>query len=313
MSKCLVTGVAGFIGSHLAERLVDEGREVVGVDCFSDYYPRAIKERNLERLRGSDRFSFVEADLSRAELSPLFDGVSHTLHLAAQPGVRASWGQSFAIYTEHNVLATQRLLEAAKEQGVSRFVFASSSSVYGDTPDLPMHESSPLRPISPYGVTKLAAEHLCRLYQYNFGLATVRLRYFTVYGPRQRPDMAFARFIRAIRDGNAIPVYGDGEQTRDFTFVSDAVQATVAAMENDVAGQVFNIGGGSRVTVNQAIKLLEDATGKQAIVEHRDAQAGDVRHTLADTSAARQALGFVPKVSLSEGLQAEAAWLMAQK
>ncbi len=312
MSKCLVTGVAGFIGSHLAERLVGDGHEVVGVDCFSDYYPRAIKERNLERLRSSDHFSFVEADLCTAELSPLLEGVSHALHLAAQPGVRASWGQSFAIYTEHNVLATQRLLEAAKEQGITRFVFASSSSVYGDTPDLPMHEGSPLHPISPYGVTKLAAEHLCRLYQYNFGLATVLLRYFTVYGPRQRPDMAFARFIRAILDGKAISVYGDGEQTRDFTFISDAVQATVAAMENDVAGRVFNIGGGSRVTVNQAIELLEEATGKDAIVEHRDAQAGDVRHTLADTSAAREALGFVPKVSLSEGLGAEADWLMAR-
>ena len=306
--RCLVTGAAGFIGSHLAERLVAEGYEVVGVDCFTDYYPRLVKERNLSALRNSDRFRFVEADLRSADLAPLLEGVDYVLHLAAQAGVRASWGENFAVYTEHNVLATQRLLEAAKGRGIAKFVYASSSSIYGDTPDLPMREDSLPRPISPYGVTKLAGEHLCQLYHYNFGVPTVSLRYFTVYGPRQRPDMAFHRFIRAILEGKPIVVYGDGEQTRDFTFVADAVEATVLAMRCEATGVAFNIGGGSRVTVNRAIELLEDIIGKRAVVEHREPQHGDVRHTLADTSVARKALGFAPKVGLEEGLRAQVAW-----
>jgi len=210
----LVTGVAGLIGSHLAERLISEGYEVVGVDCFTDYYPRPMKERNLNQLRNSDHFRFIEANLCFARLAPLLEDVDYVFHLAAQPGVRASWGQSFSVYTEHNVLATQRLLEAARDRSIAKFIYASSSSVYGDTPDLPLREDSRLRPISPYGVTKLAGEHLCRLYHYSFGVPTVFPRYFTVYGPRQRPDMAIHRFIKAIREGEPIVVYGDGEQTR---------------------------------------------------------------------------------------------------
>jgi len=304
-----VTGVAGFIGSHLVERLLAQGYAVVGVDCFTDYYPRLVKERNLDGLRGQPGFDFFEADLRCVDLPPLLAGARYVLHLAAQPGVRSSWGRGFASYTQNNVLATQRLLEAAKDSGVAKFVYASSSSVYGETPDLPMREDGRPRPVSPYAVTKLAGEHLCRLYHRSFGLATVVLRYFTVYGPRQRPDMAIHRFIRAIRDGKAITVYGDGEQSRDFTYVKDAVEATVLAMQRNLAGEVFNIGGGSRVTVNQTIGLLEQVMDQPALVEREEAQAGDVRNTLADTSKAQQVLGFAPKVGLQEGLEAEVAWL----
>jgi nucleoside-diphosphate-sugar epimerase len=311
-ARCLLTGVAGFIGSHLAERLIAEGYEVVGLDCFTDYYPRLAKERNLDQLRSSDRFRFVEADLCIAELEPLLEGVDYILHLAAQPGVRASWGQRFSVYTEHNVLATQRLLESAKGRGVSKFVYASSSSIYGDTPDLPMREDSLPCPVSPYGVTKLAGEHLCRLYNGSFGLPTVFPRYFTVYGPRQRPDMAIRRFITAIVSGNPIIVYGDGEQTRDFTYVSDAVEATVLAMKCEAVGVALNVGGGSRVTVNHTIELLERIVGRGAIVQHCEAQPGDVRHTLADSSRMRETLGFAPRVGLEEGLRAQVAWLTAQ-
>ena len=312
--KCLVTGAAGFIGSHLAERLIAEGYEVVGVDCFTDYYPRPVKERNLAGLRNSDRFRFVEADLRTADLAALLEGVDCVFHLAAQAGVRASWGENFAVYTEHNVLATQRLLEAAKGRGIAKiakFVYASSSSIYGDTPDLPMREDSLPHPISPYGVTKLAGEHLCQLYHANFGVPTVSLRYFTVYGPRQRPDMAFHRFIRAILEGEPLTVYGDGEQTRDFTYVSDAVEATLLAMRYASPGAIFNIGGGSQVSINYAIRLLERITGRKAIVDYQEAQHGDVRHTLADTSAAREVLGFAPKVGLEEGLRAQVTWQMS--
>ncbi len=309
--QCLVTGVAGFIGSHLAERLLQQGYDVLGVDCFTDHYPRPIKERNLQHLRGEPRFRFVEANLCTVDLPPLLEGIDAVLHLAGQAGVRTSWGQAFAIYTENNVLATQRLLEAARDSQVSRFFYSSSSSVYGDTPDLPTHEDSRLCPVSPYGVTKLAGEYLCWLYHSNFGLPVVAARYFTVYGPRQRPDEAIHRFIRAIRDGKTISVYGDGEQTRDFTFVQDAVDATLAALKSEVTGMVFNVGGGSRVTVNQTIALLESLMGKKATVEHQPAQPGDVRHTLSETSRAQEILGYAPKVSLQEGLQAEIAWLLA--
>jgi nucleoside-diphosphate-sugar epimerase len=310
--KCLVTGVAGFIGSHLAEHLLAQGYEVIGLDCFTDYYPRSRKERNLLGLRSSAGFRFVEADLCVADLRTLLAEVSSVLHLAAQPGVRSSWGRSFASYVDNNILATQRLLEAVKHSGVARFVYASSSSVYGDTPDLPMREESRLRPVSPYGVTKLAGEHLCQLYHVNFGLPTVAVRYFTVYGPRQRPDMAIYRFAKAIRDTSPIPVYGDGEQTRDFTYVSDAVEGTLLAMRSDATGLVFNIGGGSRVTINETIRLLERVMGREALLAHQPAQPGDVRHTLSDTSRARQVLGYAPQVDLEQGLEAEAAWLSEQ-
>ncbi|WP_438024483.1 NAD-dependent epimerase/dehydratase family protein [Sorangium sp. So ce233] len=305
--RCLVTGVAGFIGSHLAERLIELGHEVLGVDRFTDYYAREIKEGNLARLRGEPRFSLATVDLATADLRPMLAGREVLFHQAAQAGVRPSWGQSFEGYLHDNVLATQRLLEAARTYGhVRKFVYASSSSVYGDAEDVPMHESSRTAPYSPYGVTKLAAEQLCELYRRNFGLPTISLRYFTVYGPRQRPDMAFHRFISAVLKGEPVRVHGDGEQTRDFTYVSDAVQANVEAMEGAAVG-VFNIGGGSRVSLNDALRLLGELAGPVR-VERGEPQAGDVRHTLADTAAARSALRYAPRVPLREGLAAQVAW-----
>jgi nucleoside-diphosphate-sugar epimerase len=310
----LVTGVAGFIGSHLAERLVAEGWTVTGVDSFADYYARAIKEENLAALRSQPRFSFVEDDLVHADLGRLVAGQEVVFHLAGQAGVRASWGTDFEIYTQNNVLATQRLLEAVKSrgeasgEGLLRFVYASSGSIYGDVEALPIREGTRPQPVSPYGVTKLAGEHLCHLYYTNFGVPAIRLRYFTVYGPRQRPDMAFHKFIRAMLHDEAFPLYGDGRQTRDFTFVGDVVEATVLAADGP-AGAVFNVAGGSRVTVNQVITTLEGLVGRPARVDRQDPVAGDQRHTWADTSAARQALGFQPRVSLGEGLAAEVAWL----
>lgn len=305
--RCLVTGVAGFIGSHLAERLIDLKHEVVGIDRFTDYYPRAIKENNLGRLHSATRFSLAEVDLGTADLDPLLEGVDYVFHLAAQAGVRASWGERFETYLHDNVLATQRLLEAAKRRGEARkIIYSSSSSVYGQTHEMPMREGSPTAPYSPYGVTKLSGEHLCDLYRTNFALPTISLRYFTVYGPRQRPDMGFHRFIQAIRRGEAIALYGDGEQTRDFTFVADAVEANVLAMKEGATG-VFNIGGGSRVTVNQVLHTLGEVAGAVRI-EPRPEQAGDVRHTWADTSRAREVLGYAPRVSLPEGLAAQVEW-----
>jgi UDP-glucose 4-epimerase len=306
--KALVTGAAGFIGSHLSERLLADGWQVTGVDCFTDYYARPVKERNLAGAREHPLFKFVEADLATADLDPLVANRDVIFHQAGQAGVRASWGADFQIYTQNNVLATQRLLEATKRSALHRFVYASSSSIYGDTRALPVSEGTLPQPVSPYGVTKLAAEHLCHLYHTNFGVPTVSLRYFTVYGPRQRPDMAFHKFIRAMLRDEPLPLYGDGEQTRDFTFISDAVEANLLATDGPPGG-VFNVGGGSRVTVNQVITMLEDLVGRPAKLERQGKQAGDVRHTWADTSAARESLGFAPQVQLRDGLAAEVAWL----
>ena len=307
----LVTGVAGFVGSHLAERLLRDGERVVGLDCFTDYYPRAAKEANMAWLRGQPGFRFLELDLATADLEALFrqEPVRGVLHQAAQAGVRASWGREFAIYTQNNVLATQRLLEAARTAGVQRFVYASSSSVYGDVAELPMRETARPQPHSPYGVTKLAAEHLCQLYHANFGLPTVSLRYFTVYGPRQRPDMAFHRFIRALLTDQPLPVYGNGEQTRDFTFIDDIVEANVRALRSDAGGVVLNIGGGSRVTLNDVLRLLGELTGRPVHIDRHEIQHGDVRHTWADTTAAQRLLGYAPRHNLESGLRAEVEWL----
>lgn len=306
--RCVVTGCAGFIGSHLAEALVERGHQVIGIDCFTDYYPRATKLANLSSLRESPRFTMVEADLLEHDLRSLLEGADCVFHQAAQAGVRASWGQNFSIYTENNVLATQRLLEAARGLPLQRFVYASSSSIYGDARQLPVGEDALPRPISPYGVTKLAAEHLCHLYWVNFGVPAVSLRYFTVYGPRQRPDMGFHRFIRALLAGDEIVVYGDGDQTRDFTYVSDAVAANLSCMEADVVGQVFNVGGGSRISVNRVLSVLESISGRKARVRRIENQKGDVRHTYADTSRAREALGFAPSIPLEEGLRRQFEW-----
>ena len=305
--RCLVTGVAGFVGSHLAERLLAEGHDVCGIDAFIDYYPRHIKERNLEGLSLWKGFSFIEGDLRDIHLPPLLDGVDWIFHQAAQAGVRASWGPEFLRYVECNVLSTQKLLEAALDAKlIKRFVYASSSSVYGDTTILPVTEAVTPQPVSPYGVTKLAAEHLCSLYYRNFGVPTVSLRYFTVYGPRQRPDMAFHRFCKAIIDHQPIHIYDDGEQTRDFTYISDVVEANIRAATADAAvGQVMNIAGGSRVNMHHVIQLLQEISGSSISLTFERKQHGDVRHTFADTKRAEQVIGYHPLVSLAEGLVRE--------
>ena len=307
--KVVVTGAAGFIGSHLVDGLLSDGHEVVGIDAFVDYYPRAVKEGNLRAAREQRAFRLVEGRLQDLDLVPLLDGAAQIFHLGAQAGVRASWGREFELYTDHNVLATQRLLEAATEVRAPRLVYASSSSVYGDSPCLPLREDSPCLPVSPYGVTKLAAEHLGRLYWKSSSLPVVSLRYFTVYGPRQRPDMAFHRFLRAAREGQPIRVFGDGEQTRDFTFVADAVAATRAGAEKGRPGAVYNVGGGERVSLNDVLRRIEDVTGRRLAVHREAAQKGDMRDTFADTAAARDDLGFRSTVSLDEGLRRQWAWI----
>jgi UDP-glucose 4-epimerase len=307
--KAVVTGCAGFIGSHLSASLLDRGADVTGVDCFTDYYPRAVKESNLAPLRERGRFRFVEDRLERMDLAPVVDGATHVFHLAAQAGVRKSWGRDFRTYTVDNVDATQALLEAVKGRPIARLVYASSSSVYGDAAAIPMREDERPQPVSPYGVTKLAAEQLCCLYHANFGVPAVSLRYFTVYGPRQRPDMAFHRFLRAALKGDPITLYGDGTQTRDFTFVADAVAATVAAGDRGTPGGVYNIGGGSRVSMTEVLALLERVVGRPLEVRREPPQKGDMRDTYADTSRARADLRFAPSTTLEEGLRAEKDWL----
>jgi nucleoside-diphosphate-sugar epimerase len=307
--KALVTGAAGFIGSHLAAALLDRGAEVTGLDCFTDYYPRPIKEANLAVNAGRQGFRFVEGSLQHAALDALLDGKTHVFHLAAQAGVRKSWGTDFQVYTSNNIDGTQRLLESCVGRPLHRFVYASSSSVYGDHASIPMREDALPQPVSPYGVTKLAAEQLCHLYQVNHGVPATSLRYFTVYGPRQRPDMAFNRFIRAAIERTPITLYGDGEQTRDFTFVADAVAATAAAGDAGVPGRVYNVGGGSRVSINHVLDIIARLAGRTLDVRREATQKGDMRDTYADTSLARADLGFAPRVTLEEGLEAEYRWL----
>jgi len=309
--KCLVTGAAGFIGAHLCRALLERGDEVVGLDCFTDYYPRAIKERGVADLRDWDRWRLVEADLNQVDLPPLLGEV--VFHLAAQPGVRASWGRRFETYVDNNVRATQRLLEVVKESSPGvRLVFAGSSSVYGNAPEFPTSEDVCPRPVSPYGVTKLAGEHLMGLYQANFALKTTSLRYFTVFGPGQRPDMAFHRFIKAALTGDTIHIFGDGNQSRDFTYVGDIVQATMAAAQapaEGTVGRVFNVGGGNRMTINEVLAVLAEVTGRRPRVEYQEVVKGDVRDTEADISRAEAMLGYSPATGMADGLRAEAAWI----
>jgi nucleoside-diphosphate-sugar epimerase len=307
--KALITGAAGFIGSHLAGALLDRSAEVTAIDCFTDYYPRHVKEANLGELRSRRGFTFVEARIQDADLGTLLAGVTHVFHLAAQAGVRKSWGRDFRVYTEHNVDATQQLLEACVGRALERFVYASSSSLYGDSVPIPMREDALPQPVSPYGVTKLAAEQLCHLYYVNHGVPATSLRYFTVYGPRQRPDMAFHRFIRAALERRPIALFGDGEQTRDFTYVADAVAATIAAGERGVPGHAYNIGGGSRVAVNHVLEIIGRLAGAPLEVRREPAQKGDMRNTCADTTLAQRDLAFQPRVTLEQGIQSEYRWL----
>jgi UDP-glucose 4-epimerase len=308
--KALVTGAAGFIGSTLSERLLASGVSVVGLDSFTDYYPRDEKTLHLSALAQNPNFQLVESSIAKADLPALLDGVTYVFHLAAQAGVRKSWGTDFRVYTENNVDATQLLLEACKGQPIERFVYASSSSVYGDNVAMPMRENIPLQPVSPYGVTKLAAEQLCHLYYVNHSVPTVSLRYFTVYGPRQRPDMGFRRFLRAAARNELVPQFGDGRQTRDFTFVSDAVSATWAAATKGKLGAVYNIGGGSRIELLDVFELIRRITGRPLRIERLEAQRGDMRDTYADTTRARADLGFAPTVTLDQGLRAQYDWMI---
>jgi len=308
--RALVTGCAGFIGSHLTEELLNKGYKVVGVDCFSDYYPKWIKERNIEKVLRDENFSFLQADILKLDLNSIIKDVDYVFHEAAQPGVRKSWGKEFKIYVDNNILATQRLLEACKDnKKLIKFVFASSSSVYGDSEKLPLKEDDKVRPISPYGASKLACENLCYLYWKNYGVPVVSLRYFTVFGERQRPDMAFHRFIKAILNNDEIVIYGDGSQTRDFTYVGDIVHATANAAESEAAGEIFNIGGGSKIMLKKALEIIQELIGKEAFISYTKTQKGDMKHTFADISKAKRLLDYKPEVSLKEGLEKEISWI----
>lgn len=309
--RALVTGGAGFIGSTLSERLLEQGASVRAIDAFTDFYPRPLKERNLENLRGRAGYEFIEGDLRDLDLSAALDGVTHVFHLAAQAGVRRSWGKEFQVYTGLNVDSTQRLLEACATKPIERLVYASSSSVYGDEVAIPMTETALPQPVSPYGVTKLAAEQLCHLYFVNYGVPAVSLRYFTVYGPRQRPDMGFHRFFSAVLSGQPLIQFGDGLQTRDFTFVADAVTATATAAVRGVPGRVYNIGGGSRVSLREVFDLIARVSGRKVTIDQQGPQKGDMRDTYADTTLARQDLAFAPSVTLEEGLRAMWRWMEA--
>ncbi|MDO5720816.1 MAG: NAD-dependent epimerase/dehydratase family protein [Actinomycetaceae bacterium] len=305
----LVTGVAGFIGSSIAAALLSRGKTVIGIDSLSDYYDPQLKRRNLLRLQHPE-FHFIHADLNEYDLSNLLEGVDYVFHQAGQPGVRKSWGEEFGTYLSANVSATQRLLEASKGSSIRRFVYASSSSVYGDAETYPTEESFLPRPLSPYGVSKLAAEHLCNLYAANFGVPTVSLRYFTVYGPRQRPDMAFTRFIRAALLSQPIEIYGNGKQVRDFTFIDDVVEANLLAAETDHvgSGSVFNIAGGSSVSVNEVLDLIREISPHQLDVRYTPGLPGDVKRTGGSISSVQDDLNWLPRTTIEDGIRRQFQW-----
>ena len=313
MASALVTGCAGFIGSHLIEALLAGGDEVVGVDCFSDNYPAAEKLSNLARAREHAGFELHPVDLATADLAQVLDGCDVVYHLAAEPGVRSSWGSRFDRFVHNNVEATQRLLEAVRAGAGHRLVYASSSSIYGESERLPTPEDALPRPLSPYGVTKLAGEQLCRVYHVNHGLDTVALRFFTVYGPRQRPDMAFRRFCEAAASRGSIELFGDGRQRRDFTYVADVVSAIRAAgVAPSASGRAYNIGGGSPVSINAALAQLAAIAGRPLDVSRAARESGDVMNTAADTGRAREELGFAPATTLADGLRGEYEWVLAR-
>jgi UDP-glucose 4-epimerase len=309
--KALVTGAAGFIGSHLAEGLLELGWEVVGVDALTDYYSRRQKEDNLKALAQYKNFSFRETDILKLDLKKTLRKIDYLFHAAAQPGVRKSWGRNLVLYIRNNINATQKLLEAARGCSLRKFILTSSSSVYGES-QLPMGENNLPLPLSPYGLTKLAAENFTQLYYKTYQVPVVVLRYFTVYGPRQRPDMAFYKFVRAGLDGEEVVIYGDGNQTRDFTYVSDIIAATIRAAQSEVTGEVINIGGGEQVTVNQTLKILEEILQEKIRVSYIAPQKGDMLHTYADITKAKRLLAYRPQVKLPEGLRKEVEWLANQ-
>lgn len=313
MNTHIVTGVAGFIGSHLAETLLQQGVEVIGVDQFNDYYDPQLKHNNLVSLKQYANFKFIRADIQELDWRELLATVDIVYHQAAQAGVRASWGEGFRNYTERNINATQVILEAAKQvKSLSRIVYASSSSIYGNAVTMPTPETLCPLPVSPYGITKLAGERLCWLYQQNFDVPVTALRYFTVYGPRQRPDMAFHKFFKAAIERESISIFGDGQQTRDYTYVSDIVAANLAAGEiPEAIGEVFNIGGGSRVTLIELLDMMEQVMGLPIGRNYLENAVGDARHTSADITKAQKILGYTPQVSLLEGLTQEWQWIQS--
>lgn len=306
MTTALVTGAAGFIGSHLAEECLARGWRVLALDALTPYYDPDVKRRNAERLAAHPACSYAECELID-ELPHLLDGVDYVFHLAAQAGVRASWGTEFHIYSHVNITTVQRLFEAARHSNLKKLVFASSSSVYGDAEQLPTPEDSVLRPVSPYGATKAMGEHLANVYWQGYGVPVVTVRYFSVYGPRQRPDMAFNRAIAAALRAEVFTVFGNGRQTRDFTFVTDAIDGTLAAAEHGVPGRVYNLGGGSRVSMRTVLSAIDGMAG-QLRVRYTESQRGDARNTAADISRAASELGFRPRHTLEEGLRAQLCW-----
>src|SRR5438270_3793346 len=309
--RALVTGCAGFLGSHLSERLVTEGYEVVGVDCFTPYYARAIKEANIEALLDEPCFTLHEVDLAADALDALLEGVAEVYHLAGQPGVRASFGSAFADYLRLNAHATERLLEACASRPLETFVYASSSAVYGDATSYPTREDVELRPLSPYAVTKIATEKLAGMYFRQCGVPVIGLRYFTAYGPRQRPDMAFARFVSRALAGESLTLFGDGLQKRAFTYVMDAIAGTQAAARRGKRGEVYNIGNSVPVSLTEVVHVLEDLLGRPVPVEHVSAAPGEARRTQGDGSRAEVELDFVPQTPLAEGLAAQLEWILA--
>ncbi len=304
-----ITGCAGFIGSHICETLLSQNHAVIGNDSFTDYYPVELKQKNLQKLTAHPNFRFIDGDLLTVDISSILDGIDCIFHTAGQPGVRASWGSHFDEYVNNNILATQRLLETVRETGSNaRVVYSSSSSIYGNTTDLPMRETTLPNPYSPYGMTKLAAEHLSHLYFANYGIPVVSLRYFTVYGPRQRPDMFFHILIKALLQNEPIHIFGDGKQTRDFTYVGDIVQANLNAAKKPVAGERFNIGGGSRVSLLEVLSTLEVISGMKPNTVFTEKTKGDVNDTWADTSKAHTLLDYKPSTTLEEGLRKQFEW-----
>ncbi|HKC17994.1 MAG TPA: NAD-dependent epimerase/dehydratase family protein [Candidatus Dormibacteraeota bacterium] len=310
--RAVVTGAAGFIGSHLCERLLADDHEVVGIDCFRDQYPRRLKEQNLRAARTAPQFSFHELDLAGDDLRPALDGADVVFHLAGRSGLGNPCGPDFTEYVGDNIVATQRLLEALAANPVKRLVYAGSSAVYGDAERFPTRESTVPRPLSSYGVSKLAGESLTHLYGWRLGLPVTILRYFTLYGPRQRPDMAISRFVRALTRGDEIEIRGDGAQTRDFTFIDDAIEATIRAAKADVGGAILNVGGGSRATINAVLEALEEITGRRSLRRYVPAPLADQRHSAASINAARRLLSWEPKVGLRAGLAEQWSWFQSQ-